>query len=106
MSETIRRAKTNGFCKETIEKRLTAFKKYSGKIPLRSWRKFSIVMTTIEQYWKYNDLAIIISHFCPFGMKDFYSRMLSADKCKNFNVLPIQVKDDLKVVGVSSKDYK
>jgi len=101
---TNKRALTNGFCAETIEGRLDNYKKYASNNPWRRWEKVSVVMVTLAQQWHYQGKLIEIFHRCPFGKKNAGSTLLSRAKCKNFQLLPKDVKEMLEKAGVKTAD--
>ena len=89
---TKKHAEVNGFCQETMKDRIDSFKKYKGE-----WRRVdsrSIMYTNVIQTWKHISGEVIrISHFSPWGMKEYTKRMLESTKCKRFNFLPSKVKE-------------
>ena len=64
-----------------------------------------IVMCTLVQKWVYGGKEVETCQLCPFGMKEFASKLMSQVKCKNFNVLPVPVKEMLQQNNIS-QDYK
>ena len=111
MSETNKRAPTNGFCSTTIQSRLDNYQKYSGKIPWRKWRTVNIVMCMLVQRWVHcigdSTETVEVTQLCPYGMKVFARKLLEHPKCKNFASLPHPVKEMLGNSGVlTAAQYK
>ena len=67
--------------------------------------KKTIVATTLLQSWKHvSGKTVTMKHFCPWGMKEFQSRLLLANKCKNKQCLPYQLKEEAK--DLCGENYK
>ena len=91
---TNKRAPTNIFSQENMTNKLANIKKYGA-----AWRRVDtkkMVMTVLHQEFQHTSgEACVIKHLCPWGMREFMSKLLKDDRCKNKNVLPNKVKDVL-----------
>ena len=106
MSGTNKRNPTDGFCKDTMEERVKLIQKYNS-----SWRRLEqrkVVVTTLNQTFLHTPTGqeVMISHVCPWGMREYLSALLSHDKCKNWNVLPQQVKQHMPELTTKEKYLK
>ena len=102
MAETNKRNPTDGFSSDTMSDRLDKIKKYSA-----DWRRVEqrrVVMTNLVQTFRHirSDSECNVYHICPWGMREYMTSQLSHDRCKQWSVLPAQLKQDFP--EITSKD--
>ena len=81
---TNKRSPTNGFDRQTMEDRIKNFKRYK---PEGDWRRIDsklISMTVLYQKWthKASQKTAEVKHICPWGMRDYVTKLLLDDKNK------------------------
>ena len=100
--ETNKRRSYDGYSRENLEEQVNLILRHQ---PKGKWRRVEkrltkVVMTTLLQKWEWNsgedgggvEIAVV-KHLCPWGVKDTYSKLLSADKCKERGFQPKVVQD-------------
>ena len=69
-------------------------------------------MTTLLQKWEWNDGGDevkeigVVKHLCPWGVKDTYSNLLTAEKCKERGFQPKVIQDYFQMPTTPKYDKK
>ena len=79
MSSSHKHSPLTGFDATTMEDRLSKFKRFKPEGDWRRNDRISVIMTVLCQTWCYdgNEKLVIINHICPWGMKLYYSSVVS-----------------------------
>ena len=101
---TNKRNPYDGFDKTSMPNRISLNNRYSA-----SWRRVEqrkLVATTIHQTFTHiSGKHCTLEHLCPWGMREYMTKLLLHDKCKNLNVLPMKLKEEFpELIGVDYYD--